>query len=88
MAKKTTKKTTKKATKKATAPKKKIGFPQVKPPSLEKRNQPHSPITLQVCGNPVPVNDGIAAEADPKVLRRRAKAAAKRRGGDIDEIRI
>lgn len=72
----------------APPPKTKVDFPNVKPSSLSERNAPSKPTTLRVCGNVIPVINGKAAEANPKILRRRAKEAARRRGGDIDETRI
>lgn len=63
----------------------KVGFPNVSP---RLGNLPPKPTTIRVCGNVIPVVNGKATEADPKVLRRKAKAAAKQRGGDIDETRI
>lgn len=57
-----------------------IEIANVKPPSLMERNQPKKPTTLRVCGNTVPVNKGVAAEADPRVLRQRRKEALQKRG--------
>lgn len=71
-----------------TKAKAKVSFPNVKPSSQNERNLPKKPTTLRVCGNVIPIINGKAAESNPKVLRRRAKAAAKARGGDIDETRI
>ena len=73
---------------KTSKPTVKVNFPNVKPPSLSERNAPPKPTTIRVCGNVIPIINGKAAEADPRKLRRRAKEAARRRGGDIDETRI
>lgn len=67
---------------------KSVGFPNVAPPSLSERNAPPKPKTLRVCGNVVRVKDGVAEEADSKVLRRRAKDRARRRGEKPEETRI
>lgn len=66
----------------------KIGFPNVKPSSLSERNQPKKPVTLRVCGNTIPVRNGKAGESDPRELRRRRKALAKKRGLKEDEERV
>lgn len=66
----------------------KIEAPMVQPPSRMERNQPKKPATLRVCGNTIPVTNGKAEEADPKVLRARRKAELKRRGLEADETRI
>ena len=68
--------------------KKEVNFPNVKPPSLSERNMPPKPHTVRVCGNVIPVRNGIAGEADPKKLRRIAKEKARRRGEKPDETRI
>ena len=73
---------------KAQGNKAKVSFPNVKPPALSQRNLPKPPTTLRVCGNVIPVVNGKAAESNPKVLRRKAIAAARRRGHDIDETLI
>ena len=65
-----------------------VDFPNVAPPSRSERNAPPTPTTLRVCGNTIPIINGKAAEADPKILRLRAMEAARRRGGRIDETRI
>lgn len=65
-----------------------VDFPHVTPPSRMARNRPSLPTTLRVCGNTVPVNDGKAGEANPKVLRRKRMEANKRRGLKEDEEQI
>ena len=72
----------------------KIEVPNVAPPSRMERNQPKSPTTLRVCGNPVKVVNGKAGEADPRILRARRKEALRKRGEKegktylVDETRI
>ena len=66
----------------------KIGFPNVPPSSRSERNKPKKPVTLRVCGNTIPVRNGRAEESDPRELRRRRKALAKKRGLKEDEERV
>lgn len=58
----------------------KIEVPNAAPPSRMERNQPKSPTTIRVCGNPVKVVNGKAGEADPRILRARRKEALEKRG--------
>lgn len=54
-----------------------IGFPNVGRKTV---NKPTPPVTLQVCGNTIPVRNGKAGEGDPKVIRRRKQENLRRRG--------
>ena len=61
------------------------GMPNVSP---REGKLPARPKTLTVCGNTIPVRGGKAAEADPKVLRRRRRKAARDRNLGPEEEKI